>query len=160
MERFEMSKREFEKGKLIAQVIEGFLPRVKAAEMLGLSSRQVTRLCRRYRDLRMIGLVHRSRGKPSNRKVPDTHRQNVLNLIAEKCTDFGPQLLKEMLEQEHGIKFSREWLRVLMTKEGFWKTKSRKGKKIHQSRNRRSSEGELIQIDGSYHKWFEDRGPH
>lgn len=159
MERFEMSKTELEKGKLIAQVVEGFLPRVKAAGILCISVRQIARLCQRYRESGMTGLAHRSRGKPSNRKISDAHRQNVLNLIVEKYTDFGPQLLKEMLEREHEMKFSREWLRVLMIKEGIWKAKSRKGKKIHQSRNRRSREGELIQIDGSYHKWFEDRGP-
>lgn len=152
-----MSKRELERGKMIAQVIEGILSYAGAAEKLSVSVRQIGRLCRRYRAGGIAGLAHKARGKASNRTISEARRQEVLNLIAEKYVDFGPQLLKEVLEREHGLRFSREWLRSLMAKEGIWEVTPRRTKRVHQSRDRRPREGELVQIDGSYHKWFEDR---
>ena len=113
-----MSKRELEKGEMIAQVMREGLTQKQAAEKLGMSARHVRRLCQRYRETGVAGLAHRARGKTSNRKISDESLGRVLEIIIEKYQDFGPQLLKEVLERQHGLEFSREWLRRLMTNNG------------------------------------------
>ena len=153
-----MSERELTRGEWIARVVAGACPQKRAAAKLGLSVRQVKRLCRRYRVYGVSGIAHKGRGKTSNRRIATDERNRVCDLISEKYPDFGPQLVSETLERRHRLQFSREWLRQLMIEEGLWKAKQRKCLRVHQRRERRSREGELAQIDGSYHKWFEDRG--
>jgi transposase len=155
----QMSERELKRGEWIARVVAGVCPQKKAAAKLGLSVRQIKRLCARYRSHGVSGVAHRGRGKISNRRIAADERKQVCAIISEQYPDFGPQLVSETLERRHGLKFSREWLRQLMIDEGLWEAKQRKFIGVHQRRERRSREGELIQIDGSYHKWFEDRGP-
>ena len=154
----QMSEREFTRGEWIARVVAGACPQKRAADKLGLSIRQIKRLCRRYRDHGVPGIAHKGRGKTSNRMIASDKRKRVLGIIVEKYPDFGPQLTKEVLEERHELKFSREWLRQLMIEGGLWEAKQRRNLCVHQRRERRSREGELLQIDGSYHRWFEDRG--
>jgi transposase len=154
-----MSERELARGEWIARVVSGTCPQKRAAKKLGLSVRQIKRLCKKYRSEGISGIAHKGRGKISNRKISADRRRQTCDIITENYPDFGPQLAKEVLEKRHGLKFSREWLRQLMIEVGLWEAKQRKSLCVHQRRERRSHEGELVQIDGSYHKWFEDRGP-
>jgi len=154
-----MSERELTRGEWIARVVAGACSQKRAAERLGLSVRQIKRLCRKYRDNGVLGIAHKGRGKNSNRRISVDRRKQVSRIISGKYPDFGPQLAKEVLEGRHGLNFSREWVRQLMIEEGLWEPRQRKNLRVHQRRERRSREGELAQINGSYHKWFEDRGP-
>lgn len=104
------------------------------------------------------GLISKKRGKASNNQLSYKIRHQAIFLIKEKYYDYGPTLIKEKLEEKHHIKIGKETLRQLMIKKGIWKAKTKKYKKVYARRTRRSRYGELEQIDGSYHHWFEDRG--
>ena len=131
----------------------------KASEELKLSIRQIKRLCKKVREEGLQGLAHKNRGQPSNRKITNDKIIEVLDLIRIHYSDFGATLLQEMLEEKHNLKYSSEWIRKVMISNSLRKAKKKKEHKLYQRRNRRAREGELVQIDGSYHKWFEDRGP-
>ncbi|MDA1197406.1 MAG: ISNCY family transposase [Nanoarchaeota archaeon] len=154
-----MSKKELYRGEIISKVISCEITQIKASEQMGISLRQTKRLCKRYRKGGLANLAHRNRGKPSNKKMNPNTQAGMLELIKNNYPDFGPQLIKEQLEERHDLIVSREWIRSLMIKEGLWKVKKRKNSCFYQRRNRRPREGELIQIDGSPEYWFEDRGP-
>lgn len=158
METTRMSKKELRYGEIISQTVSGKLRQAQAALILGLSNRQIKRLCKRYREEGIAGLCHRSRGRKSNNKVLDKKRKQIIELIKSEYTDFGPQLIREQLSERQDILISREWIRQTMIEEGLWAAKKKKLGKVHQRRNRRSRRGELIQVDGSYHHWLEDRG--
>jgi hypothetical protein len=129
----------------------------KASEELGLSYRQQLRIWKNYQREGPKGLISKKRGNPGNYCLSKELIQKVLGLIREKYLDYGPTFLKEKLEKKHQIKLAKETLRQLMIKESIWKAKRVKERKIYARRTRRSRFGELEQIDGSYHKWFEDR---
>jgi uncharacterized protein (DUF1330 family)/transposase len=157
MEIIRMSKKELYKSELIAQVINKKITQVKASEELGISLRQTKRLCKKYKEEGPEGLAHKNRGRCSEKKMSPSICSEILELIKSHYIDFGPQLIQEQLETRHALVVSREWIRLLMINEGLWEVKKRKKLEYHQRRNRRSREGELIQIDGSPHAWFEDR---
>ena len=129
----------------------------QAARLLGLSGRQVRRLRRRYRREGDAGLVHRSRGRPSNRKTPDPVRRRVLACIRRSYRDFGPTLAAEKLQERDGLVVSHETVRQWMMAEGLWQGRPRR-QTHRQWRPRRDCFGELVQLDGSPHAWFEGRG--
>jgi transposase len=135
------------------------LKQKEAAQMLGISIRQVKRLWRAYRQIGAPGLVSARRGKPSNNQLDAGVTQRALDLIKEKYDDFGPTLAHEKLTEVHGLKLSRESVRQIMIAERIWKPKRAKQPETHQMRERRACFGELVQIDGSDHDWFEGRGP-
>lgn len=114
---------------------------------------------KRYRLNGAAGLASGKRGKPSNRKYPDTLRDYVLHIVQSKYHDFGPTLAAEKLEEVHELSISKETLRKWMIEGGIWQSRIERKKRIHQPRNRRECFGELIQLDGSHHWWFEERGP-
>ena len=159
MEIIQMSKKELKRGEIILKIMEGRIKRKKASWKLNLSLRQTHRLCKKYKEEGLVGLAHKNRGKSGNKKINSSIRNQVLELIKIKYPDFGPQLIKEQLEERHHLQLSREWIRKLMIQESIWKVNKRKNLKFYQRRDRRSQEGELIQIDGSYEKWFENIGP-
>lgn len=130
----------------------------QAARELNLSARQVKRLRRAYREKGIIGLVHGNRGRESNNKIPEVEIGKAINIIKEQYWDFGPLLAFEKLKESHGITFGKETLRKAMIVNQIWKSKKQKLLVVHQRRQRRASEGELIQADGSDHLWFEERG--
>lgn len=131
----------------------------QAADRIGLSIRQVKRLVQRYRVEGPQGLVSRRRGRrPNNAFAPD-FRNLVISLIRDKYPDFGPTFACEKLREIHGLALSAETLRKWMVEEGLWRERRRKIVRIYQRRQRRLCYGELIQIDGSPHDWFEGRGP-
>ena len=130
-----------------------------AAVLLGLTRRQVSRLLIRLREEGPEGLVSRKRGRPSNRRHSDIFRDQVIAIVREHYSDFGPTLAREYLIERHGITVACETLRQLMITAGLWKDREARRPRPYQPRYRRDCRGELIQIDGSKHWWFEDRGP-
>jgi len=144
---------------VIRQVVEKRLRQKEAAGQLGLSVRQIRRLVQRYRAEGAAGLVSRHRGRHPNNRIADALRQEILGLVRTRYADFGPTLACEKLAQCHDRKVSVETLRQWMIADGLWKARARRPARIHQRRPRRSCRGELVQIDGSPHDWFEDRGP-
>jgi hypothetical protein len=130
-----------------------------AAQLLGLGRRQVFRLLKAYRAEGPPGLISRRRGRPSNRKKPDGLRDQALALIGKRYWDFGPTLAAEKLREVHGISLGRETLRLWMIEAGIWADRRQRRQRVHQPRHRRECVGELVQIDGCEHWWFEDRGP-
>jgi hypothetical protein len=124
-----------------------------------LTVRQIERLVIRYRESDAAGLVSRKRGCPGNRRLDDGEAQHALAIIRERYADFGPTLACEKLYECHGIRQAKEAVRRLMTDAGLWIPRRQRPPKIYQPRARRACLGELIQIDGSEHPWFEDRAP-
>jgi transposase len=154
-----MSNREITRLEIMQRLKEKRLTQKEAAGMLGISTRQVKRLWRAYRKRGAPGLVSKRRGKPSNNRLDAGVAQQALDLIKEKYEDFGPTLAHEKLTEEHQLQLSRESVRRIMIEEGVWKPKRAKQPSAHQMRERRACFGELVQIDGSDHDWFEGRGP-
>ena len=158
-----MSEEEVRRAGVLKRVKAGELTQVEAAEMLGCSYRQVKRLYGRYRSGGAKALVHRSTGKPSNRARPAEERKRILTLVRTHYGGgagkrFGPTLAAEHLQDDHGIAVDAETLRRWMLAEGLW-TRERKRKPYRQRRERRGHFGELVQMDGSFEAWLEDRGP-
>lgn len=153
-----MSGRELERLEVVQRVQDRRLTQREASEILGMSERQVRRLCHAYRELGAAGLVSGKRGRPSNRRHTDAFRARVLELVRERYEDFGPTLAAEKLLELDGIRISRETLRSWMIADQLW-TPRKLRRRVHQPRNRRECYGELVQLDGSDHRWFEDRGP-
>lgn len=154
-----MSQRELDRAGVIRQVVEQRLRQKDAARQLGLSVRQIKRLVQRYRAEGAAGLISRHRGRRPNNQIAPAVRQEILELVRSRYTDFGPTLACEKLLELHQHKLSVETLRQWMIKAGLWKPRARKRVRIHQRRVRRPCRGELVQIDGSPHDWFEGRGP-
>ncbi len=130
-------------------MLDGSLRTATAAQVLGLSQHQVQRLIRER---------HKLRGRLSNNRISDLKRDYVLSLIRQDYPDFGPTLAAEKLTERHGIRVSSETLRKWMIADGIWQSRAQR-RRVHQPRFRREALGELIQIDGSEHRWFEDRVP-
>ena len=154
-----MSKRELTRLEVMQRLKDKRLIQKEAAEILGLSIRQVKRLFRAYREKGPPGLVSARRGKPSNNRLDAGLAQEALDLIKKKYGDFGPTLAHEKLTEVHGLSLSRESVRQIMIAEDIWKPKRAKQPSSHHMRKRRACFGELVQIDGSEHAWFEERGP-
>jgi Helix-turn-helix domain len=154
-----VSMHELERIKIIAAVAEHRLKVVQAAERLALCERQVSRLVRRYEASGPAGLVSGRRGQPSNRELPIEVRARAMALVRERYADFGPTLACEKLRECHGTTLAKETVRRWMRDAGLWIPRKQRPPKIHQPRNRRACLGELIQIDGSDHRWFEERAP-
>jgi Winged helix-turn helix len=129
-----------------------------AGQLLGLERRQVFRLLKAYRKEGPAGLISKRRGRSSNRRKPETVRNQTLSIIREQYWDFGPTLAAEKLREVHQITLGRETLRLWMIQAGIWADRKQR-KQVHQPRHRRECVGELVQVDGCEHWWFEDRGP-
>ncbi|WP_066721605.1 ISNCY family transposase [Sphingomonas pituitosa] len=154
-----MSDTEIYRFDTLMRLERGELRPARAMQLLGLERSQLYRLLRRLRADGAAGLVSRKRGRPSNRRFSDAFRQHVIAIVRQRYADFGPTLAAEYLAERHGVTLSHETLRQLMIGAGLWKAKAAKRPKLHQTRNRRERRGELIQVDGSDHDWFEGRGP-
>jgi transposase len=154
-----LNVRELDRLKVIQAVVDMGLKPGRAAERLGLSVRQVERLVIRYCESGAAGLVSRKRGRQGNRRLEEDLAQRALAIIRERYADFGPTLACEKLYECHGIRLAKETVRRLMTDVGLWIPRRQRPPKIYQPRARRSCLGELVQIDGSDHRWFEERAP-
>lgn len=152
-----MSQKEVGRLAVIRRVLSGDLTQTRAARLLGLSTRQVKRLCRRVREQGARGLVSLRRGQPSARRIGSQQRDRYVQLVREHYADFGPLLAHEYLRREHGFAWSVETLRGWMVQAGLWQARRRRAQRVHSPRARRACLGELVQIDGSHHDWFEGR---
>ncbi len=158
-ERITMTMRELDRFKVIQDVAGGKFKPSRAAERLGLTTRQIRRLVERLRKHGPEGLVSRRRSKPSNNRLDAVVADRAIAIIRDRYADFGPTLACEKLYECHGIRLAKETVRRLMTDAGLWVPRRQRPPKVYQPRARRACLGELIQIDGSEHRWFEDRAP-
>jgi Winged helix-turn helix len=154
----QMSDRELTRLRVMIDLADDRLTVDAAATLMGLGRRQIYRLLRVFSADGPAGLASRKRGRPSNRKRGETFRATVLSLVRDHYIDFGPTLAAEKLIARHGLRIGVETLRQWMMAEGLWIDRRHKLPSPHQPRRRRECLGELVQIDGSEHRWFEDRG--
>src|SRR5512135_2656378 len=142
---------------VIRKVLDREISQGKASEVLCLSSRQVRRIIKRVRQEGDKGVIHKSRGRPSNRRISDEIRGKVIQLYRSEYGDFGPTLAAEKLEERHRVRVNEETLRLWLIESGDWK-KRRKRRGHRRWRERKHHWGEMVQMDGSHHDWFEGRG--
>jgi transposase len=154
-----MSAKELSKLEVMQRLEEKRLKQKEAAKILRVSVRQVKRLLRRYRRVGASGLVSQRRGKASNHQLSAEVKQKVLDLLKGKYHGFGPTLACEKLVEVEEVQISDESVRQMMLTEGLWQARKERKVTVHQMRERRACFGELVQIDGSPHAWFEQRGP-
>ena len=153
-----MSVKELRRMHVLRQTMEKKLTQVQAGTVLGLTTRHIRRLIERVKQAGDQGLAHQGRGKPSNRRIPDKVKTTVLTLYEKRYADFGPTLATEKLAARHGITISDETLRRWLRAHGVEHFTRRK--RPHRAwRERKAHVGELLQLDGSHHDWFEGRGP-
>ena len=157
-ETITLTKRDAERLRVLHQVMEGVISQVYAGELLNITDRQVRTLLGRVREEGVKGLVHRSRGRESPRKMPEATADRIARIIRSRYPDFSPLLASEKLRERHRIEVSREKVRQVMMAKGLWKRR-RFRKEAHFWRERRHRLGEMVQMDGSHHDWLEGRGP-
>lgn len=143
---------------IIHKVLDGAIKQVEAADILSLTDRQIRRIVKKIRIEGDVGIVHKSRGKASNRRLPKKAKCKVIKIYKEKFSGFGPTFASEKLLELAGIQINDETLRKWLIESGEWQ-KTRKKRNHRQWRERKHYFGEMIQIDGSHHDWFEGRGP-
>jgi transposase len=153
-----MSQAELTRVEVIQRVKRKTLRQGQAAELLSLSVRQVKRLCKAYQAGGATALICKQRGRPSNNRLPEKTTRKARQLLRSRYHDFGPTLATEKLAID-GVSLSVEAVRQLMIGEGLWQPRRARRPVIHQLRERRARVGELVQIDGSPHDWFEGRAP-
>ena len=158
-----MSQEELRRVEVLARVRSKQLRVVDASRLMGVSYRQAKRLWKRYREQGAAGLKHGGAGRASNRGYPLKFRQRVLALVREKYGGpvgerFGPTLASEHLGAEDQLWVNAETLRLWMLEAGLW-SRERKRRKHRRRRERKEHFGELVQMDGSFHRWLEERGP-
>lgn len=151
-------QKELRRLHIVHKVLEGEITQKKAAALASLSERQIRRIVRRIEQEGDAGIRHRLRGKESNRKKPQKLKDKVIALYLKKYQGFGPTLASEKLLEIDHIPVSDETLRLWLIEAGIWKGK-RSRKKHRQWRQRKAHCGEMVQMDGSHHDWFEGRGP-
>jgi transposase len=151
-----MSQKELKRLHVIHKVMEGTLTQVRATEIISLSERQIRRIVKRIKAEGDRGIQHRSRGKESNNRIPKKLVARVVQLYQEKYQGFGPTLTAEKLLELDGIELSKETVRTWLMDAGQWQ-KGRKVRPHRQWRERKDFLGEMLQLDGSHHDWFEGR---
>ena len=157
-ERISLNTREREQLKVLHEVRQEHLTQVEAGQRLGLSDRQVRRLLVRVAEQGDGGVVHRLRGRPSNRGIAASIQRRILAQVRRRYADFGPTLASEHLVQDD-LAVSRETLRKWMTAAGLWHPCRQRMQAVHVWRERRAAFGELVLWDSSPYAWLEDRGP-
>jgi transposase len=153
----EMSAKELSRLEVMQKLSEKRLSQKEAGTILHLSTRQIKRLVRAYRQKGAAGLVSKHRGRKGNNHLAEDLKKQALNMLKSKYKGFGPTLAHEKLVEKEKLKLSDESVRKLMIEENLWKPRKAKKVVVHQLRERRACFGELIQIDGSPHDWFEGR---
>lgn len=153
-----ITMQELERAEIIEAYAKGEITAGIAAKRLQVTTRQVRRLLQRFAAAGVKGMISGRRGKPSNNQLAPGVAQQALRLVRDHYADFGPTLACEQLRERHGVKLSTETLRNLMIQAGLWIPKNERQAPLHQPRERRACLGELVQIDGSRHHWFEQRG--
>ena len=157
MESPTFSERDMDRILIVKRLKDKGISQVEAASELGLSTRQVRRIQKRFLLEGKLGIKQRNKG--GHRRYSRAFKEEVEATVKESYADFGPTFASEKLLEREKIKISKETLRKWMIEAGLWKGKKRKTFPVHQSRHRRSRFGEVIQLDGSHHAWFEGRAP-
>ncbi len=153
-----MSVKELKRLKIIQEAIGRHITQKIAASIIGITERQTRRIIRVVRDEGEKGVIHKSRGMVSNRRIPDKIRNKVLMFYKKKYPDFGPTLASEKLSEIDNINISTESLRKWLIEAGIWERR-RKRTKHRRWRQRKECFGQMVQMDGSHHDWLEGRGP-
>lgn len=154
-----MSRKELDRYEVIRRLMRNEMNGADVAQLLHLSVRHVRRLKKRVRRHKARGLIHGNRGKPSNRRIATTERRKIIALVKKQYPDFGPTLAAEQLAKRHDIQRDPTTIRDLLVAEGLWVPRRAPAGSAHRMwRQRRSRYGEMLQFDGSYHHWLEDRG--
>lgn len=153
-----MTAAELERIGLVQQTYKGQLRQTDAAAALAISERQLRRLMRAFQRDGPTALISKRRGKAPNNRISSSVRATVLECYRNDYQGFGPTLFAQSLSERNDIDVSREWLRRLLVESKLWKSKRRR-RDLHPLRERRPRFGDLIQMDGSPHDWFEERGP-
>lgn len=154
-----MSQPEIDRLEILQRVRAGRMTLLAAALSLGRSERQTRRMLRRYEAEGAAGLISRRRGRPSNNRLDSSLVAEAIRLVREQYADFGPTFANEKLREVHQLTLGTESLRKALIGAGLWTPSRKRRRRFHPTRERRPARGELIQIDGSPHAWFEDRGP-
>ena len=154
-----MSDREIDRAEWMLRIRERRATQAQVAEHLGLTLRHVERLYRAYKAHGAAALVSKKRGRPSPRRLPDAARVTALGLVRSLYADFRPTLAREKLVEVHKLTVSVETLRKWMIADGLWLPRAARRARPHPPRYRRPCLGELVQIDGCDHEWFEERAP-
>ena len=154
-----MSRKERDRLKVLHEVEQGQLTQRGAGKQLGITDRWVRKLLARIKAEGDGGIVHRLRGRASNRRLPEKMRARIVKLVKAKYRDFGPTLASEYLAKEDGVEVSKETLRQVLIAAGLRRARRRRVEEVHTWRPRRSCRGELVQWDTSVHDWLEGRGP-
>lgn len=152
-----MSQVELERTKVIEEVLSGRLSQISAGKRLDISTRHVSRLIKAYKLFGAAGLISKQRGAAGNRGFKPLFKALVIATVKENYSDFGPTFAAEKLLERDKLKINKETLRGWMVESGLRIVKPRKEKRVYQQRQRRLRFGELTQIDGSFHDWFEGR---
>lgn len=158
MDILRMSRGDIKRLKIMHDVMEKRITQVEAASMLSLSDRQIRRIVGAVRSEGDKGVIHKSRGRPSNRKIKQSVREKVLCLYRKKYEAFGATLFSEKLLEIDRIAISNETLRQWLMEAGLWQRRRRR-RSHRQWRRRKECFGEMVQMDGSHHRWLENRGP-
>ena len=158
-----MSAQDRDRLKVLHAVSRRHITQMQAARELGVSSRWVRALLQRIKQEGDGGVVHRSRGRPSNRKLPKTLKRRVVEVFAKQKRakqwhDYGPTLAAEELARDYQLVVSKETLRHWLIEAGLWKVRRARVERVHRWRARRARYGELVQWDSSEHDWLEGRG--
>jgi transposase len=152
-----MSTQEISRLEIMQRLLKKQMSQKEAGQILSVSTRQIKRLLKAYRTQGAAGLVSKQRGRTSNNRLAENIKQKALDLLKTKYQGFGPTLAHEKLVEKEKLKLSKESVRKLMIAEQLWKARKAKKVAVHQLRERRACFGELVQIDGSPHDWFEGR---
>jgi len=153
----QMSRKEIDRLEVMQKLDGKQMSQKEAGRILQLSTRQVKRILRGYREHGAARLISKQRGRKSNNRLPEATKRKALDALKSKYQGFGPTLAQEKLVENEHLQLSIESVRQLMMAEGLWKARKVPKPVTHQLRERRACFGELIQIDGSPHDWFEGR---
>ncbi len=153
-----MSARQLDRFHIIKQLIDGHFNGTEVARLLRLSVRHIKRLKIAVREQGASGLLHSNKGRPSNRRIPPEERKKMIRLLKQRYADFKPTFATEKFSELHDINHDPKTIRKIMIEEGLWKSKVKNKISVHRIwRQRRSCYGEMVQFDGSYEHWLEDR---
>lgn len=159
MEYLTMTIKELNRHAIIKKLIANELNGTYAADLLKLSVRQIKRLKAKVKEYGAKALIHASRGKPSNRRIPDKEKRKIIDIIKKHYPDFKPTFAAEKLFENHNIKRDPKTIRQIMIEQDLWKPRKKRQREYYSWRQRKACYGEMMQFDGSYHRWIEDRGP-
>lgn len=152
-----LSTKEIDRLMLISQIEQEKISVLEASSLMELSQRQIYRILKRVKAEGAKGIIHKLRGRISNRGYPEELKEEIIKIYKKRYSDYGPTLFSEMLEEYHNISMNRETLRNWLRQRSIT-TSIRKKRPHRRKRERRSCYGELLQFDGSHHDWFESRG--